>query len=271
METIIKPQTGWRGVNVKELIRYRDLLYFLVIRGIKARYAQSILGVGWAVIQPLFSTLVFTVVFGNLARIDSNGVPYFLFSLTGLVPWTYFSNTLTESANSLVTNANLVTKVYFPRLVLPLSSVLSKGVDFIISFLLLAGFLIAYGRVPSADIIWLPVLVLFLLMFSLGTGMLLSALAVQYRDVKYALTFMVQLLMYTAPVVYPTTNVPEAWRAWYALNPMVGVIEGFRSFFLGTIPFPVSWVLSGGAVSVIIFFTGVMFFRRMEKVFADVV
>lgn len=269
-DIVIRRKSGWVGINWRELGRYKDLLWFLTLRSIKARYAQSILGVSWAVIQPLFSTLVYTIVFGNLARIDSNGVPYFLFSLVALVPWTFFSNTLTESANSLITNANLVTKVYFPRLVLPLSSVFSKGIDFLIGFALLMVVLVIYRQIPGFSLILLPWLIVILLMTSLGVGMLLSALAVQYRDVKYALVFLVQLLMYTAPVVYPTTNVPEQYQLVYALNPMVGVIEGFRSIFLATMPFPYFWVGLGTGVSFLLFFSGLFFFRKMERVFADV-
>lgn len=268
--TVIKPTRGWRGIDVKELIHYKDLLWFLTIRGIKAKYAQSVLGVSWAIIQPLFSTLVFTVVFGSLAKIDSNGVPYFLFSFTALVPWTFFSNTLTESANSLVANANMISKVYFPRLVLPLSSIFSKGLDFMISFVLLLGFMVAYQILPNWQVVFLPWIILVLLMTSLGIGLILSAMAVQYRDVKHAMTFAVQLLMYAAPVVYPSTNVPEKWQFWYALNPMVGVIEGFRSVFLHTIPFPYEWMLSGSIVALILFLFGLFYFRRMERVFADV-
>jgi lipopolysaccharide transport system permease protein len=269
-QIVIKATSGWRGVNLNELRHYRDLLWFLTLRGIKAKYAQSVLGIGWAIIQPLFSTLVFTVVFGNLAKIDSNGVPYFLFSLCALVPWTFFSNTLTESANSLVANANMISKVYFPRMVLPLSSIFSKGVDFLISFVALSAFLVYFKLVPGWQVVFLPWLLLVLLMTSLGIGMILSAMAVQYRDVKHAMTFAVQLLMYAAPVVYPTTNVPQQWQFWYALNPMVGVIEAFRSVFLHTIPFPYEWMLSGSVVSIILFVFGMFYFRRMERVFADV-
>jgi lipopolysaccharide transport system permease protein len=270
MELVIKKRKGWVGINWQELFQYKDLLWFLTVRSIKAKYAQSVLGVSWAVIQPLFSTLVYTIVFGNLARIDSNGVPYFLFSLVALVPWTFFSNTLNESSTSLITNANLVTKVYFPRLVLPLSSVFSKGVDFGIGFLLLIVTLMIYKLVPTFEIVMLPWLLLILLMTSLGMGMLLSALAVQYRDIKYALTFLVQLLMYAAPVVYPTTNVPLKYQTLYSLNPMVGVIEGFRAIFLGTLDFPYTWIWTGTAVSLFLFIIGLFFFRRMERVFSDV-
>lgn len=268
--TIIKASTGWRAVNLKELARYRDLLWFLTIRGIKAKYAQSVLGVSWAVIQPLFSTLVFTIIFGNLARIDSNGVPYFLFSLVGLVPWTFFANTLTDSSNSLITNAAMINKVYFPRLVLPLSAIFSKGIDFIIGFAMLIIFLVVYRITPSWAVVMVPWLILVLLFTSLGLGMILSAMAVQYRDVKHAMTFAVQLLMYAAPVVYPTTNVPGQYQWIYALNPMVGVIEGFRSVFLRTIDFPYEWVIMGTITSIILFIFGVFYFKRMERVFADV-
>jgi lipopolysaccharide transport system permease protein len=268
--TLIRPTNGWRGINFIELFQYKDLLWFLTIRGIKAKYAQSVLGVLWAVIQPLFSTLIFTLVFGTLAKIDSNGAPYFLFSFVALVPWTFFSNTLTESANSLVSNANMISKVYFPRLVLPLSSIFSKGLDFIISFIVLIGFLISYQLLPSWQIVLMPWMILVLLMTSLGIGLILSAMAVQYRDVKHALSFGVQLLMYGAPVVYPTTNVPDSWRMLYALNPMVGVIESFRSVFLNTMPFPFMWLILGTITSTILFVFGLFYFRKMERVFADV-
>lgn len=268
--TVIKPTPGWRSINVSELIHYRDLLWFLTIRGIKAKYAQSILGVSWAVIQPLFSTVVFTIVFGNLAKIDSNGVPYFLFSFCALVPWTFFSATLTDSANSLVANASMISKVYFPRMVLPLSSILSKGVDFTIALIVLIIFLISYQFMPSWQVVYLPWALLVLLMTSLGIGMLLSAMAVQYRDVKHAMTFGVQLLMYAAPVVYPTSNVPEPYQQWYVFNPMVGVIESFRSVFLGTIAFPYEWLAWGTLTSSMLFVFGLFYFRKMERVFADV-
>lgn len=267
---IIRATKGWRTIDWRELFHYSDLLWFLTLRGIKAKYAQSVLGVSWAVIQPLFSTLVFTVVFGNFARIDSNGVPYFLFSFTAMVPWTFFSSTLTESASSLLTNASMINKVYFPRLVLPLSSIFSKGVDFVIAFVLLIGFLVAYQIVPAWEVVLLPWLLLVLLLTALGIGMILSAMAVQYRDVKHAMTFAVQLLMYGAPVVYPTTNVPNAWRTLYSLNPMVGVIEGFRSMFLHTVDFPYLWLLAGTVTGLILFLFGLFYFRRMERIFADV-
>jgi len=268
--TILKPSKGWQLIDWKELVRYKDLLYFLTIRGIKARYAQSVLGVGWAIIQPLFTTLVFTVVFGNLAGISSDGVPYVIFSFAAMTPWNYFSNVLTESSNSLVQNANMITKVYFPRLVLPLSAAFSKLLDFGIGLIVMAGFMVWFRYVPTWNALWLPLLILILLLASLGLGMILSAMAVQYRDVKHAVSFVVQLLMYAAPVVYPTSNVPEVWRFWYSLNPMVGVIEGFRSALLGTQPMPWQWIWPGAVVALLFFIFGAFYFRRMERVFADV-
>ncbi|RMG77992.1 MAG: ABC transporter permease [Bacteroidetes bacterium] len=267
---VIQPSKGWQLVNWGEIIRYKDLVYFLTVRGIKARYAQSVLGVGWAIIQPLFTTLVFTVVFGNLAGISSDGVPYVIFSFAAMVPWNYFSSTLTDSANSLVANANMISKVYFPRMVLPLSAAFSKMLDFIIGLLVLVGFMIYFQFVPTLWTFFLPVLIFELLLTSLGVGMILAAMAVQYRDVKHTISFLVQLLMYAAPVVYPTSKVPEQWLFWYSLNPMVGVIEGFRAALLGTQPMPWHLIWPGAVVAILIFTFAAFYFRRMERSFADV-
>ena len=256
-------------VDFQELWKYKDLLYFLTLRGIKARYAQSILGVAWAIIQPLFTTLVFTLVFGGLAKVDSDGMPYLLFSYLALWPWNYFSGTLTESANSLIQNANMITKVYFPRMVLPLSAILSKLLDFMIAFVVVVVLLIYFGQIPGWGILALPLLIIQLLLCSLGIGMFLSALAVKYRDVKHALTFLVQLLLYAAPVVYSTQAVPEQYLGFYVLNPMVGVIEGFRAAFLDR-PMPWEWLWPGSLVAFFVFVFGMMYFRRMERIFADV-
>lgn len=268
-QSIIEPSKGWKFIDFQELWRYKDLLYFLTVRGIKARYAQSILGIGWAIIQPLFTTLVFTVVFGGLAKVDSDGMPYILFSFLALWPWSYFSGTLSESANSLVANAGMITKVYFPRLILPLAAIFSKLLDFGISFIVLLGLLIYFQIIPGWGLLALPLLLLQLLMCSLGIGMILSAMAVQYRDVKYALGFIIQLLLYGAPVVYSTTAVPEVWQFAYSVNPMVGVIEGIRAGFLNR-PMPWEWIWPGSIVATVLFVYGLFYFRRMEKVFADV-
>lgn len=268
--TWIRPQKGWRFVNVKEIFQYKDLLMLLSLRGIKVKYAQSVLGVGWAIIQPVVTTLVFTVVFGGLAKVSSDGTPYFLFSLVGMVPWTYFSGTLTDSSNSLILNANMINKVYFPRIVLPLSSALARSLDFLIGLIIIAIVLVVYRYTPGWTIVFFPLLMIILLMASLGLGMILSAMAVQYRDVKHAMTFMIQLLLYAAPVVYPTSNVPADFQILYALNPMVGVIEGFRSMFISSQPFPSLFVAEGFAVSLFLFVFGSFYFRRMERIFADV-
>lgn len=268
-KTVIEASKGWKVIDFEELWRYKDLLYFLTVRGIKARYAQSVLGIGWAIIQPLFTTLIFTVVFGGLAKVDSDGMPYILFSYLALWPWSYFSGTLSESANSLVANAGMITKVYFPRLILPLAAIFSKLLDLGISFLILLGLLIYYQVVPGWELIFLPLLLIQLLLCSLGIGMILSAMAVQYRDVKYALGFIIQLLLYGAPVVYSTTAVPEQYQFLYSLNPMVGVIEGIRAMFLNR-PMPWEWIWPGSILALVLFVFGLFYFRRMEKVFADV-
>lgn len=269
--THIKPTKGWQAINIREFLRYKDLLYFLVIRGIKAKYAQSVLGVGWAIIQPLALTLIFTVVFGNLAQMSSDGVPYVLFSMAAMVPWNYFSGTLTESSNIMVANANMISKVYFPRLVLPFSAVFAKLLDFLIGALVLVGFLIAYRIVPGPEVLMIPILILLLLMTSLGIGLILSALSVQFRDVKHMIPFLVQILMYAAPIVYPTSIIPDSYRILYALNPLVGVIEGFRSALLQTNPMPWTYIGLGSMVALLLFLFGLYYFRKMERHFADVV
>jgi lipopolysaccharide transport system permease protein len=268
--TIIEPRTGWQVVDLRELREYRDLFIFWVWRNVKARYAQSVLGIGWAVIQPVFAMLVFTVVFGNLARLDSDGVPYPIFSFAALVPWTYFANAFTDASNSLVTNTNMLAKIYFPRIVLPLTSVISKLIDFGISFIILLFLMIVFKATPTIGMLYLPVLVLIMMISAAGIGTIFAALAVHYRDVKHAINFLVQLMMYASPVVYSVSIIPEKYRLLYAMNPMVGVIEGFRSAFLGTTPMP--WVLLavGASVSVILLFAGGLYFRRVEKIFADV-
>lgn len=268
--TVIEPTSGWRLIDFRELYQYRDMLWFLTWRSVKVLYAQSAIGIGWAVIQPLFSMIIFTVVFGHFAQIDSNGVPYSVFSLTALVPWTYFANSLLEAGNSLVNQAQMISKVYFPRVVLPLSGVLAKLVDFAIASTMLACMMAFYRIMPNFGVIALPLLVLIMLCSAMGLGLWLTALAVQYRDVKHALNFVVQLLMYATPVVYPASIVPFEWQTAYALNPMVGVIEGFRSALLGTRPMPWDWIALGACSSVALLLSGLLYFRRQERVFADV-
>lgn len=267
---IIEPRSGWRLVDWKELVDYRDLFAFLVWRDIKVRYAQSALGIGWAIIQPVFQMVVFTIVFGNLAKVSSDGVPYALFSFVALVPWSYFSSALTDGCNSLVTNANMISKVYFPRVILPISAVISKLVDFSIAMLVLFGLMAWFGQMPTRGIFMLPFLILLMMLSAAGLGMWLTSLAIQYRDIKYAMTFVVQLLMYLAPVVYPTSAVPEKYQPFYALNPMVGVIEGFRSALLGTRDMPWAWIAIGTASATTLAITGLLYFRSRERMFADV-
>ena len=267
---IIEPSGPWPRIDLRELWAYRNLFLFLVWRDIKVRYAQTVLGAGWAIIQPVLAMVVFTLIFGNFAKIPSDGVPYPVFSLAALVPWIYFSTALTTASNSLIANPNLITKVYLPRLVIPFAPVLAGLVDFAIALVILFAMMLAFGIVPSSGVAVLPILVLIMMMAAAGIGCLLAALNVQYRDVKHIVPFLVQVLMFASPIVYPMSLVPEAYRVAYALNPMAGVIEGFRSVLLGTNS--ISWsLLSVSAVSSVVFLTiGALYFRRMERVFADV-
>lgn len=258
-------------IDWRELLRYRDLVYFLVWRDVKAQYAQSVLGLGWAIIQPLFHMVVFTIVFGNLAKIASDGVPYAVFSYTALVPWTYFSGSLTASGSSLVGASNLLTKVYFPRLAIPLVPPLTKLLDFTIAFVILFGLLLYYRTTPTIWILATPLLMVLMIMTAVGMGLWLTALSVQYRDIKYALSFIVQILMYAAPVVYPASAVSSEYRHLYGLFPMAGVIEGFRSALLGTNPMPWDLIGVGAASAACITVSGAIYFRRFERTFADIV
>lgn len=268
---IIEPRSGWQLIDWRELWRYRDLFYFLVWRDIKTRYAQSILGIGWAVIQPVFSMIVFTVVFGRLAKVSSDGVPYAVFSYAALVPWTYFSSALTSATGSLTASSNMLTKIYFPRLVIPLAPVLGKLVDFVIAMLILFLLMFWFQITPTIGVVVLPLLIIMMVVSAAGLGMWLTALSVQYRDINYAMGFGVQLLMYAAPVVYPASSVPERFRLLYGLNPMAGVIEGFRSALLGTNPMPWDLIIPGAVAALLLFVSGALYFQRMERIFADVV
>ncbi|MGQ9918785.1 MAG: ABC transporter permease [Bryobacteraceae bacterium] len=268
---VIEPSRGWVGLKLKELWEYRELVYFLVWRDVKVRYKQTALGAAWAVIQPLFSMLVFTVVFGKLAKMPSDGIPYPLFSYAALLPWNYFAQGLSSSSDSLVGSANLIRKVYFPRLAIPVAAVCGGVVDFLIAFgvlLLMMGY---FGVRPTANVVWLPGFLLLAVVTALGVGLWLSALNVQYRDVKYTVPFLVQFWMYATPIVYPSSLLPEPWKTLYGVNPMAGVVEGFRWALLGvkTPPGAMLWVSVAAAVALLV--SGAYFFRRMEKTFADVV
>lgn len=267
----IEPSQGWTTLKLRELFEYRELLYFLIWRDIKVRYKQTVLGASWAIIQPLFTMVVFSVFFGKLAKIPSDGVPYPIFSFAALVPWTFFANGLGQGANSLVSSSNLIKKVYFPRLAIPLASVLSGFVDFILAFLILLGMILYFGIVPTIHIVWLPALLLLALTTSLGVSLWLSAMNVQFRDVRYIVPFLTQFWMFATPIAYPSSLLSEPWRTLYGINPMVGVIEGFRWALLGTNSAPGPVIIVSSAVSLLLLLSGALYFRRMEKSFADVV
>lgn len=267
----IKPSGRWPRVDLRELWTARDLLLFFVWRDIKVRYAQTVLGAGWAILQPVIAMVVFTVIFGRFAGIPSDGVPYAVFSLVALVPWTYFATSLSGSSNSLVSSTSLVTKVYFPRLAIPLSPVLAGLVDFSIAFAVLLLVLAGYGIIPSpAAVLLVPVLVLITMMTAAGVGCWLAALNLQYRDVKQITPFLVQIWMYASPIVYPLSLVPHELRMVYALNPIVGVVAGFRAVLLGQETLPWPELLIALLTSGLLLVTGTSFFRKTERVFADI-
>jgi len=267
----IRPRKGWQLVDVGELWQYRDLFYFLVARDIKVRYKQTVLGGLWAIIQPFFSMVVFTLFFGRLARMPSDGVPYPIFNFAAMVAWTYFSTAVVSSGNSLLGNANLIAKVYFPRLIIPLSAIMAGLLDFVIAFGVLLLLMVYFHIYPNISVVMLPLLILLMMLTAGGVGMLLAALNAKYRDIKYTISFIVQLWMFLSPVVYPASMVPERYRLIYALNPMVGVIEGFRSALLGTTDFPWAMVLVSALVSGGLFVVGLMYFRQLERYFADII
>jgi lipopolysaccharide transport system permease protein len=269
-ELVIEPRRGWVGIDWRELVHFRELLYFLVWRDVKVRYKQTVLGVAWAVLQPLLSMAIFTVIFGKLAKLPSDGLPYAVFVLVGLVPWTFFATAVGQSAQSLVNQQHLLTKVYFPRMFMPAAAVGVALVDLAISFCVLAVFLAIYRVGPGWGVAAVPLLVLLTLLVATGMGLLLSAVTVMYRDFKYVVPFMLQVWMYLSPVVYPVSLVPPRWQWMLALNPMAGIIDGFRSALLGK---QWNWgaLLVSAGVSVGVFVVGLVGFRRMERKFADVI
>jgi lipopolysaccharide transport system permease protein len=269
--TTIRPPTGWAPLDLREFIGAHELLYFLVLRNLKLRYKQTILGAAWAVLQPLLTMAVFTVVFGRLARLGSDGLPYPIFALAALVPWTYFANALTQAGNSLIDQQQLLTKVYFPRLLLPLAAVIAGLVDLAISLALLLAALAVYGMIPSWRLIAVPAFTLLAMAAALAPGIWLAALNVRYRDVRHVIPFLVQIWLFATPVAYSSGLVPERWRALYALNPMVAVVDGFRWMVAPAAALPgASLALGSGAVAVLLV-GGLYVFRRMERTFADVV
>jgi lipopolysaccharide transport system permease protein len=267
----IEPSRGWVSLKLDELWEYRELLYFLVWRDIKVRYKQTALGAAWAIIQPFFTMVVFSLFFGRLAKIPSDGVPYPIFAYAALVPWAFFAHGLSHAANELIQSANLLKKVYFPRLAMPIAVVLAGVVDFALAFVVLLGMMLHYGIVPTVNVLWLPLFSLLALVTSMGAGMWLSAVNVQFRDVRYAVPFLIQLWLFATPIAYPSSLLPEPWRALYGINPMVGVVEGFRWALLGTVPAPGPIIAVSALIGLALLVGGAFYFRRMEKTFADVV
>jgi len=268
--TVIQPWRGRIPINLGELWAYRELLYFLTWRDIKVRYKQTILGFTWAILQPFMMMVVFSLFFGNLLKVPSEGIPYPLFNYAAVLPWTLFAQGITRSSESLVANINMVQKVYFPRLIMPLASILSPLVDFAIAFVILIGIMFYFGYPPTLSILWLPVFIILVLITALGVGLWLSVINVKYRDVRYAVPFLTQLWLFASPVVYASSLLPQKFQAIYGLNPMAGVIEGFRWALLGTDP-PGSLIAISVTIVLVILISGVFYFRKSEKNFADVI
>ncbi len=265
----IHPSRGWIPINLKDLWLYRELLYFLTWREIKVRYKQTVLGFAWAIIQPFLMMIVFTLFFGTLAKVPSEGIPYPLFNYTALLPWTLFAEGLTRSGNSLVQDANLVRKIYFPRLVMPLSGVLSPVVDFAIAFVILIGMMFYYGYYPTVNALWLLAFLVLAVATALGAGLWLSPMNIKYRDIRYVIPFLVQIWMFASPVVYSSNALPQKYQLIYALNPMTGVIDGFRWALLGARP-PGAMIAVSVCIVLVMIVSGIFYFRRSEKGFADV-
>jgi lipopolysaccharide transport system permease protein len=267
----IQPSHGWVGVRPRELWEYRELIYFLTWRDLKVRYKQTLLGASWAILQPLFTMVIFTLFFGNLAGMPSDGVPYPLFAYVALVPWTFFAQALTLSSNSLIANQALIRKVYFPRLAIPIATVASGVVDFCIAFVVLLILMAGYRVAPTGAVVYLPLLFTLALVTALGAGLWLSTLNVLYRDVQYVVPFLVQVWLFLTPIVYPSSLIPERWRVLYAINPMVGTVEGFRWVLLGTNTAPGPMIVVSTVTALTLLASGLLFFRRMERSFSDVV
>jgi lipopolysaccharide transport system permease protein len=268
---VIKPKKGWQLIDFKELKEYRDLFYFLVNRDIKVRYKQTVLGGLWAIIQPLFLMIVFSLFFGNLAKVPSDGIPYPIFSYSALIAWNYFATAISNSGNSLIQESALVSKVYFPRIIVPLAPVLAGLLDFAVAFIVLIAMMLYYRIYPTVMTAFLPLLLILLMLTAGGVGMFLAALNAKYRDIRYTIPFIVQFWMFASPVVYPASMLPDKYHFIYAINPMSGVIEAFRSALLGTIAFPTGTLLVSAAVSIIVFIGGALYFKRTERYFADII
>jgi lipopolysaccharide transport system permease protein len=268
--SIIKPPSGFEAIDFAELRRYRDLFYFLVLRDVRVLYAQTILGFAWAILNPSIQIILFTVIFGKIAGVPTDGVPYFLFSTVAIIPWTYMSEAMIQSSQSLVNEQGMLGKIYFPRMIYPLTPIFSKLVDFTISLLLLIGVLVYYSVTPTWNMLLLPLFMVYMLIIPAGIGMWLSSLAIRFRDVKFAMSFIIRLLIYTAPVLYSASSIPESYRMLYSLNPIVGVVEGYRACLLGT-AIPWQYILPSMISGLFLIVTGAMYFRRMERVVVDVI
>ncbi len=268
--TVIRPETGWKMIDLGELIKYRDLAYNLVWRDITVQHAQTILGFIWAIITPLVQILIFSVIFGRVAKISTDGIPYTLFTTVAIIPWTYMSMVMLQSSQSLVSGHNMLGKIYFPRLLYPLTPVISKLLNFGISLLLLLAIMVYYKVSPTLQLLYLPVFILMMMLVPAGVGMLMSAMAIRYRDIKFIMTYVVQMLMYSAPIVYSATSISEHYRFFYSLNPIVGVIEGYRACLLGT-EIPWQFILPGMFTAILLFIGGAFYFKRVEKIFVDVI
>lgn len=268
--TVIEPPSGFEAIDFAELRRYRDLFYFLVLRDVKVLYAQTILGFAWAILNPAIQIVLFSVIFGRVAKVPTDGIPYVLFSTVAIIPWSYMSEAMIQSSQSLVLQQRVLGKVYFPRIIFPLTPVFAKLLDFMIALLLLAGVLLFYGVAPTWNLLWIPVFVVFMMCVPAGIGLWLSALAIRFRDVKFAMSYIIRLLIYTAPILYSASSIPDGYRFVYSLNPIVGVIEGFRACLLGL---PPAWeyIVPSFVTGVVFVVGGAIYFRRMERVFVDVI
>jgi len=268
--TVITPPGGWVPVDFRELKAYQDLFYFLVWRDIKVLYAQTVMGFSWAIFNPLVQIIIFSVIFGKVANLPTDGIPYVLFSTVAIIPWTYMSESMGASSQSLVTGQSMLGKVYFPRIIFPLTPILAKLVDFSISLLLLVGVLVYYRIEPTWNLVYLPLLVVLMMAVPAGVGLWLSALAIRFRDVKFAMPFVIRMLIYSAPILYTASSIPEKYRMLYSLNPIVAIIEGYRACLLG-LPMPWEYILPGAITAGILLISGAFYLRKMEYVFVDVI
>ena len=268
--TVIEAPSGWQYIDFKELKDYRDLFYFLVWRNIKVMYAQTILGFSWAILNPFIQIVIFSIIFGKVAKLETDGIPYTLFSTVAIIPWTYMSQAMSQSSQSLVSGQGMLGKIYFPRLIFPLTPVLSKLVDFGISLLLLIAAIIYYRVIPTWNLLWFPLFMVMMMCIPAAVGMWLSALAIRYRDVKFAMPFVISMLIYSAPILYTASSIPEQYRMLYSINPIVSVIEGYRASLLGT-PMPWEFIFPGMISCIVLLVAGAMYFKKMERVFVDVI